>query len=314
MSEVNITFIVEFFFLGFSDLPDLQDFLFVIFFIIYLSILIGNSLIIVITKVEPSLQTPMYFFLRNFSFLEICYTSVTLPKILTDLWTQKRTISFLGCAIQLFFILILGVTECFLLSVMAYDRYVAICKPLYYTLIMNHKMCVWLVIGSWILGIPILIGLTYQIFSLSFCSSNKIDHIFCDIPPLLKLACGDISLEEYSIYVDAGILGMIPFLFIFGSYAKIITTILKLPSAKGRSKAFLTCSSHLIVVTLYFVSGFISYLMPKSSHSSATEIVFSLFYTIVTPMFNPLIYSLRNKDFILAMRKLLPKCIGLVST
>ncbi|XP_027702545.1 olfactory receptor 10AG1-like [Vombatus ursinus] len=312
MTEVNITLEVEFFLLGFSDLPNLQEFLFVIFLVIYLSILIGNGLIIVITKIEPSLQTPMYFFLGNFSFLEICYTSVTLPRILTDLWTEKRNISFLSCATQVFFILILGVTECFLLSVMAYDRYVAICKPLYYPLIMNYKMCVWLVIGSWIIGIPNLIGLTYQIFSLSFCGSNKLEHVFCDIPPLLKLACGDISFEEYSIYVDAGLFGMFPFLFIFGSYAKIIATVLKVPSAKGRYKAFFTCSSHLMVVTLYFGSAFISYLMPKSSHSSATEIVLSLFYTIVTPLFNPLIYSLRNKDFIVVMRKLLPKCVGLI--
>ncbi|XP_074087876.1 olfactory receptor 10AG1-like [Macrotis lagotis] len=309
MTEVNITFAKEFFLLGFSDLPNLQEFLFLIFLIIYLSILMGNGLIIVITKVEPSLQTPMYFFLGNFSFLEICYTSVTLPRILTDLWTQKRIISFLGCATQLFFILILGVTECFLLTVMAYDRYVAICKPLYYSLIMNHKMCVWLVIGSWTIGIPILIGLTYQIFSLSFCGSNKLEHVFCDIPPLLKLACGDISAEVFSIYIDAGLFAMFPCIFIFGSYAKIIATILKLPSANGRYKAFFTCSSHLMVVSLYFVSACISYLMPKSSQSSATEIVLSLFYTIVTPVFNPLIYSLRNKDFIMAMRKLLPKCV-----
>ncbi|XP_003341552.2 olfactory receptor 10AG1-like [Monodelphis domestica] len=314
MAEVNITLAVEFFFLGFADLPNLQGFLFLIFLIIYLSILIGNGLIIVITKLEPSLQTPMYFFLGNFSFLEICYTSVTLPKMLIDLWTQKRKISFLGCATQLFFILILGVTECFLLSVMAYDRFVAICKPLYYTLIMNHTMCVWLVIGSWIIGIPILIGLTYQIFSLPFCGSNKLEHVFCDIPPLLKVACGDISMEEYSIYVDAGIFGMFPFLFISGSYAKIIAAILKLPSSKGRYKAFFTCSSHLIVVTLYFGSAGISYLMPNSSHSTVTEILFSLFYTILTPLFNPLIYSLRNKDFIVAMRKLLPKCVGLRNT
>ncbi|XP_043828071.1 olfactory receptor 10AG1-like [Dromiciops gliroides] len=314
MAEVNMTFAIEFFLLGFSDFPNLQEFLFVIFLVIYLSILIGNGLIIVITKVEPSLQTPMYFFLGNFSFLEICYTSVTLPRILTDLWTQKKNISFLGCATQVFFILILGVTECFLLSVMAYDRFVAICKPLYYPLIMNHRMCVGLVIGSWIIGIPILIGLTYQIFSLSFCGSKKLEHVFCDIPPLLKLACGDISMEVYSIYVDAGIFGMFPFLFIFGSYTKIIATILKLPSANGRYKAFFTCSSHLIVVTLYFGSASLSYLMPNSSHSSASEIVLSLFYTIVTPMFNPLIYSLRNTDFIMAMRKLLPKYVGLIST
>ncbi|XP_074087874.1 olfactory receptor 10AG1-like [Macrotis lagotis] len=195
---------------------------------------------------------------------------------------------------------------------MAFDRYVAICKPLFYPLIMNHKRCIGLVIGSWIIGIPFLLGLISQIFSLPFCSSNKLEHVFCDIRPLLKLACGDISAEVYSVYVDGGLLAIFPIFCVFVSYVKIITTILKLPSASGRHKAFLTCSSHLMVVTLFFVSASISYLMPISGHSSVNDIVLSLFYTIVTPMFNPLIYSLRNKDFIMAMRKMLLKCLGLV--
>ncbi|XP_043827835.1 olfactory receptor 10AG1-like [Dromiciops gliroides] len=303
----NLTVMMEFILIGFSELPNLQGFLFGIFLVTYMSILIGNGLIIIITKVDAGLQTPMYFFLGNFSFLEICYTSVTLPRMLTNLWTQKRNISLLACSIQLCFLLILGNSECFLLGVMAYDRYVAICKPLYYPVIMNQKMCIQLLIGSWITGIPVQIALTYQIFSLPFCGSNKLNHVFCDIPPLLKLACGDTSKNEFSVYADAVLFAMVPFLLIVGSYVKIIATILKLPSVTGRYKAFSTCSSHLIVVGLFYGSGIIMYLRPKSSYSAGTDKVFSLFYTIVTPVFNPLIYSLRNKDVIAAIRNLLTK-------
>ncbi|XP_044536883.1 olfactory receptor 10AG1-like [Gracilinanus agilis] len=307
MGGPNITVIMEFILLGFSDLPNLQGFLFGIFLIIYICILIGNGLIIIITKIDLTLQTPMYFFLGNFSFVEICYTSVTLPRMLSNLWNQKRSISLLACATQLCFFLTLVVTECLLLAVMAYDRYVAICKPLYYPLIMNHELCVQLVIGSCISGIPIMIGQTYQIFSLPFCGSNKINHVFCDMFPLMKVACGDTSVNQFFLYADVILFGFFPFLLILWSYIQIITTILKLPSATGRSKAFSTCSSHLMVVCLFFGSGSIAYLQPKSSHSAGTDKVFYLLYTIITPMFNPMIYSLRNKDVIAAMRKLLPK-------
>ncbi|XP_036621074.1 olfactory receptor 10AG1-like [Trichosurus vulpecula] len=307
MAGENLTGIKEFILLGFSDVPNLQVLLFGIFVIIYVSILTGNGLIIVITKCDPALQTPMYFFLGNFSFLEICYTSVILPRMLADLWTQRRIISLSTCAIQLGFFLILGGTECFLLAVMAYDRYVAICRPLYYPLIVNYKMCVQSVFGSWISAIAVQAGLTYEIFSLPLCGSNKLNHIFCDAPPLVKLTCGDNSFNEFPVYANAVLFGMFPFLLIVVSYIKIITTILKLPSATGRSKAFSTCSSHLIVVGLFFGSAIITYLLPKSKTSGGTDKVLSLFYTTVTPLFNPLIYSLRNKDVIVAMRKLLPK-------
>ncbi|XP_068947119.1 olfactory receptor 10AG1-like [Petaurus breviceps papuanus] len=307
MERNNDTFVVEFILLGFSDLPNIRRLLFGIFLVIYISILIGNGLLIVITKTNPALQTPMYFFLGNFSFLEICYTSVTLPRMLRDLWTQKGNISFLSCALQTCFLYILGVAECLLLAVMAYDRYVAICKPLYYPLIMNHKLCVQMVIASWITGMPVLIGLTYQIFSLDFCGSNTLNHIFCDAPPLLEVACGDTYQKELSVHVAALLFVLIPFLLIVMSYVKIITTILKLPSNSGKSKAFSTCSSHLMVVGLFYGSGSIVYLRPKSSHSAKSDKVFSLFYTIVTPVFNPMIYSLRNKDVILALRKLFTK-------
>ncbi|XP_049991820.1 olfactory receptor 10AG1-like [Alexandromys fortis] len=303
--EHNASTVTQFLLLGFSDLPNLQGFLFGMFSIMYLIILIGNSFIIVITRIDPALQKPMYFFLANFSSLEICYVSVTLPRILFNIGTQERSISVLSCATQMCFFLMLGATECFLLAVMSYDRYVAICNPLSYQLIMNPTKCTQLAAGSWLGGIPVQIGQTCQIFSLHFCNSNQINHFFCDLPPILKLACGDTSVNELSVYLVAMLFVAVPFILILASYTKIIATILRLPTATGRAKAFSTCSSHLLVVFLFFGSATVTYLRPKSTHSPGIDKLLSLFYTIVTPMFNPLIYSLRNKDVIAAMRKLL---------
>ncbi|XP_007956180.2 olfactory receptor 10AG1-like, partial [Orycteropus afer afer] len=306
-ADSNVSAVKQFVLLGFSDLSDLQGFLFGVFCTIYIIIITGNSLIIILTRLDPALQKPMYFFLANFSFLEICFVSVTLPRILVNLWTQDRSISLVACATQMCFLLMLGATECFLLAVMAYDRYVAICNPLHYPLVMNQMMCVQLTVGSWIIGIPVQIGQTAQIFSLHFCNSNQINHFCCDIPPILKLACGDTFAHEISVYIVAILFVTVPFMLILVSYSKIIFTILKLPTASGRAKAFSTCSSHLLVVLLFFGSGTITYLRPKSKHSEETDKLLSLFYTIVTPMFNPMIYSLRNKDVIAALRKLLFK-------
>ncbi|XP_045873090.1 olfactory receptor 10AG1-like [Meles meles] len=305
--EENLTELIEFVLLDFADVPHLQWLLFGIFLVIYIVIVMSNGIIFLITKLDPALQTPMYFFLSNFSFLEICYVSVTLPRMLMNLWTQRRTISLVACATQMCCALVLGVTECLLLTVMAYDRYVAICNPLHYPLVMNHKFCIQLVAGSWVSGIPVQIGQTSQIFSLPFCGSNLIDHFFCDIPPILKLACGDTFVNEMMVYIVVVLIVTAPFLLILISYGKIISTILKLPSATGQAKAFSTCSSHLMVVVLFFGSAIITYLRPKSSHSAGIDKVLSLFYTILTPMFNPLIYSLRNKEVIKALRRLLCK-------
>uniref|UniRef100_A0A8C2R6C9 Olfactory receptor n=1 Tax=Capra hircus TaxID=9925 RepID=A0A8C2R6C9_CAPHI len=303
----NQTTLVDFILLGFSDIPDLQGFLFGVFLIMYTIILMGNSLIIIITKMDPSLQTPMYFFLGNFSSLEICYVSVTVPRLLIDLCSQNRNIPFLACAAQMYFFLVFGATECLLLTSMAYDRYVAICNPLLYPLLMNSRLCVQLATGCWVSGVPVHIVLTYLIFSLPFCGSNQLNHFFCDIPPVLKLACGDTLLTETLVYVVAVLVVTVPFMLILGSYVRIIETILKLPSATGRAKAFSTCSSHLMVVALFFGSGLITYLRPKSSHSIGMDKFLSLFYTIVTPMFNPMIYCLRNKEVMVALRKFLLK-------
>ncbi|XP_037696070.1 olfactory receptor 10AG1-like [Choloepus didactylus] len=306
-SEENLTELTEFVLLGLTDIPHLQWFLFGLFLVIYIIILLGNGIIYLITKLDPTLQIPMYFFLGNFSFLEICYVSVTIPRMLMNLGTQRRRISLVACATQMYFGLMLGATECFLLAVMAYDRYVAICNPLRYSLVMSQKMCIQLVAGSWISGIPVQIGQTCQIFSLSFCGSNRINHFFCDIPPILKLACGNISMNEMLVYIVAVLFVTVPFLLILFSYTKIICIILKLPSATNRAKAFSTCSSHLMVVVLFYGSATITYLRPKTSYSSGTDKILSLFYTIVTPMFNPIIYTLRNKDVIMALRKFLCK-------
>ncbi|XP_020008536.2 olfactory receptor 10AG1-like [Castor canadensis] len=303
--EDNVSTVKQFVLLGFSDIPNLQGLLSGVFSIIYIIILVGNSFLIIITKIDPSLQKPMYFFLANFSSLEICYVSVTLPRILVSIWTQDRSISLLNCATQMCIFLTLAVTESLLLAVMSYDCYMAVCNPLHYTLVMNSKKCIQLATGSWLSGIPIQIGQTCQIFSLHFCNSNQIEHFFCDIPPILKLACGDTSVHELSAYVVSMLFAVVPFMLILFSYSKIISTILRLPTATGRGKAFSTCSSHLLVVILFYGSASITYLRPKSNHSAGTDRVFSLFYTIVTPMFNPVIYSLRNKEVIAALRKLL---------
>ncbi|XP_003341558.2 olfactory receptor 10AG1-like [Monodelphis domestica] len=310
MAGENVSFVVEFILLGFYNLPNLQGVLFGVFLVIFMYILIGNGLIVVITRVDPALQTPMYFFLGNFSFLEICYTSAIVPRMLSDLWTQKRQISLLACAVQLCFFYILAALEFLLLGIMAYDRYVAICKPLYYPIIMNNKVCNMLILGSLILATPVMIGETYQIFTLPFCGSNELNHLFCDVTSLLKLACGDTSVNEFSLYIICVVLGFVPFLLILVSYIRIINTILKLPSV-GRQKAFSTCSSHLIVVVLFYGSVIITYIQPKSVHSAEKDKMLSLLYTIVTPMFNPIIYTLRNKDVISSLKKIITK--GLLS-
>uniref|UniRef100_G3UBT1 Olfactory receptor n=1 Tax=Loxodonta africana TaxID=9785 RepID=G3UBT1_LOXAF len=311
VTETNISTMMEFVLLGFSDIPKFHWFLFGAFLVVYMIILMGSGIIILITRVDPALQTPMYFFLSNFSFLEICYVSITLPRMLMDFWTQKGNISFFACATQMCFALMLGATECLLLAVMAYDRYVAICHPLHYPIVMNHKTCIQLVAGSWMSGIPIEIGQTGQIFSLPFCGSNQINHFFCDIPPILKLACGDIFVNEMVGYIFAVVFVTVPFMLILGSYFRIMSTILKLPSNTGRTKAFSTCSSHLIVVVLFYESATITYLKPKSNQYKETDKLLSLFYTILTPLFNPMIYSLRNKDVTEALRKFLLKSLAL---
>uniref|UniRef100_A0A674JJ38 Olfactory receptor n=2 Tax=Terrapene triunguis TaxID=2587831 RepID=A0A674JJ38_9SAUR len=303
--EGNLSTVTEFIFLGFSDLQHLQLLLFILVLLIYLIILIGNSLIIAVTVADLALQSPMYFFLRNLSVLEVCYTSVIIPKTLSNLLSEHQTISFLGCAAQMYFFLLFGNSECCLLAVMSYDRYVAICNPMHYSLVMSRKVTISLASVVWIAGNVVAFEQTVTIFMLSFHGPNKIEHFFCDVIPVLKLASTDTSLNDVINAVLIVVFIIFPFVLIITSYVCILSTILKMRSAEGRHKAFSTCSSHLITVTLFFGSCFIIYMRPGSSGSVDTNRAISLLYTVITPMFNPIIYSLRNKEVKEALRKLL---------
>ncbi|XP_053903730.1 olfactory receptor 5V1-like [Malaclemys terrapin pileata] len=301
----NHTVQTKFILLGFSNLPRQKYLLFSVFLSAYLITLAGNLLIIVLTLADPALHIPMYFFLRNLSFLEICYTSVNIPKILANLLSEDQTISFIGCAVQTFFFFFLAGSECFLLASMAYDRYVAICKPLHYSVVMSRKVYTGLAAGSWLSGLLIFFGLTVMVFTLPFCHSHEINHFFCDIPPLLKLACGDTSGKEMAVFIMALFVVTFPFMLILMSYVCIISTILRMPSGEGRSKSFSTCSSHLLVVMLSYGSACVMYLKPKSSYSPDTDKFLSLSYSVITPMLNPIIYSLRNKEVRGAFRRMM---------
>ncbi|KAM9120714.1 olfactory receptor 10A7-like [Pangshura tecta] len=263
--ERNLTAVTEFIFLGFSDLQDLQPLLFILILLIYLITLLGNGLIIAVTVADLALPTPMYFFLRNLSVLEICYTLIIIPKTLTNLLSEWQTISFLGCVVQMYFFIFFGSLECGLLAIMSYDRYVAICNPMHYSLIMSRKVTLSLAAAVWIAGSVVACEQTVAIFTLPFCRSNKINHFFCDVLPILRLVSTDTSLIKAILAFLAVVVIVIPFLLIIASYASIIRTILKMHSA------------------------------------------ISLFYTIITPTFNPIIYSLRNKEVREALRKLLAR-------
>ncbi|XP_048372437.1 olfactory receptor 10AG1-like [Sphaerodactylus townsendi] len=298
----NHSTVQEFILVGYQAYP---VFLFTIFLATYSAIVLGNGLIVIVTTLDPSLHTPMYFFLRSLSGLEMCYTSVTLPKMMANLMSGDRSISMAACASQMFFLLFLGGTECFLLSAMAYDRYLAICQPLHYMTIMSHRVCVGMVAGSFVISLPMQLFQIGIIFSLPFCGSNEIDHFFCDIPPVLSLACADLYSNEMTVYAESIIFVIIPFLLILASYVQITKAILRMPSATGRQKTFSTCSSHLTVVILFYGSAMVVYLRPKTPESVKANKLLSLLYTIIIPLCNPLIYTLRNREVKTAFRRLI---------
>ncbi|KFO95193.1 Olfactory receptor 10A7, partial [Calypte anna] len=240
------------------------------------------------------LHTPMYYFLKNLALIEILFTLNIVPKMLVDLLLERRVISFAACALQLYCVIFFITSECFLLGAMAYDRYVAICQPLHYTITMNRRVCLHMVIACWVAGIPVSAGLTAWLFSYPFCGSKEIEHFFCDIPPVLHLVCSDTSLFELLVFIATVIIVLIPFALIAASYIQIIHTILQMPSAQGRRKAFLTCLAHLVVVTLFYCTTGLIHLQP-SLLAKRRKLV-ALSYTVVTPMLNPIIYSLRNKE------------------
>ncbi|XP_029437351.1 olfactory receptor 10A4-like [Rhinatrema bivittatum] len=304
MAFGNQTFLAKFTFLGFSDLSlSLQLLLFVVFLKVYAAALLGNVLIIALTTVCPALQTPMYFFLRNLSFLEICYTSVTIPKMLVDLLVDGRGISLWGCVTQLYFFIFLGTTECYFLAVMAFDRYVAVCNPLHYTAIMNGKLCVRLSAAACVGAMVLALGQACLVSSLKYCGSTRINHFFCEVPVLVRLACGDKHVAETGVSVHSIFVGIIPFLLIITSYVPILSAILGIHSTEGRHKAFSTCASHLVSVVLFYSTGIFAYVLPKIKFVSGGERLLALMYAVVIPMLNPLIYSLRNKEVKGALRR-----------
>ncbi|XP_074782774.1 olfactory receptor 10A3-like [Athene noctua] len=291
----NRTLLTAFVLSGLSNHPELQHLLFFTFCLMYTITIIGNLLIFMVT-LHPTLHTPMYSFLRVLSFLDVSTASTVVPKMLVNFLSEDRSISYTGCATQLYCVVFLGTTEWYLLTAMAYDRYVAICNPLRYSVLMNSRVCHSLVLLSFSGGIFVSVVQTAWVFTLPFCGPKKINYFFCDIPPLIILSCTDTSLYEKQIITATVLVIFAPFCLILVSYACILSSILKISSTESRHKAFSTCSSHLTVVTLYFGSGTSIYLQPKSTNSQDTKKVLSLVYTTVFPILNPLIYSLRNKD------------------
>ncbi|XP_004711550.1 olfactory receptor 8S1-like [Echinops telfairi] len=305
MAPGNHSAVTEFVLLGLSADPHVEALLFVFFLLIYILTIMGNLMMLLVIKSDSRLHTPMYFFLSNLSFLDLCFSSVTVPKLLEDLLSEKKTISVEGCLTQVFFVFITAGTEAFLLSMMAYDRYAAICHPLLYGQVMNNQLCVKLVLTSWGLASLNSVVIVLLAVNLDFCEVPTIHHYTCELPSLLPLSCSDISIHIDILICSTLLHGLGTFFPIFISYVRIISTILSISSTTGRSKAFNTCSSHLIAVILFFGSGLIRYLMPTSG--SSLDLLASLQYSVVTPMLNPLIYSLKNKDVKAALKKMLEK-------
>ncbi|XP_077175176.1 olfactory receptor 5AR1-like [Paroedura picta] len=299
----NTSSVTDFILLGITNQPELRIPLFILFLLIYAVTLVGNLGLIILIKRDSRLHTPMYFFLCSLAFVDVSYSSAITPKILVDLLTESKSIGYFGCAIQLFICIVCGSTECLLLAVMAYDRYVAVCNPLHYTTIMSGKLCVCLVASSYVLSILYSSLHTVFTFILSFCGPNVINHYYCDIPPLLQLSCSDTLINETVIFVQVSINSVGTTMVILISYVCILVTVLKIRSAESRCKAFSTCTSHLTVVSLFYGTIFFMYLRPSSKYSLEQDKVASLFYTVVIPMLNPLIYSLRNKDVKEALKK-----------
>uniref|UniRef100_A0A8D2B085 Olfactory receptor n=1 Tax=Sciurus vulgaris TaxID=55149 RepID=A0A8D2B085_SCIVU len=290
---------------GFSDWPQLELFLFAFISIFYSLTLFGNTTIIAVSQMDSRLHTPMYFFLCHLSFLDLCYTTSTVPQLLINLSGLDRTISYGGCVAQLFISLALGSTECVLLVVMAFDRYAAVCRPLHYTTLMHPHLCQALAITSWVGGLMNSLIQTGLMMAMPLCS-NQLNHFFCEMPVLLKLACENTGGTEAKMFVARAIILAFPAALILGSYAHIAQAVLRIKSMAGRRKAFGTCGSHLLVVCLFYGSAMYTYLQPTGSYSESEGKFVALFYTIITPMLNPLIYTLRNKD----MKGVLWKVLG----
>ncbi|KAF4012231.1 hypothetical protein G4228_003466 [Cervus hanglu yarkandensis] len=307
MTGRNQNVVSEFLLLGLPIESEHRNLFYTLFLAMYVTTILGNLLIIILIYLDPHLHTPMYLFLSNLSFSDLCFSSVTMPKLLQDMQSQDLSISYAGCLTQMYFFLFFADLEDFLLVAMAYDRYVAICFPLHYTTIMSPRLCSFLVVLSWVLTTVPAMLYTLLMARLCFCADNVIPHFFCDMSALLKLSCSDTQINEMVIFVVGGLIIVLPFLLIIMSYARIIFSILKVPSVKGICKAFSTCGSHLTVVSLFYGTIIGLYLCPSANNSTVKETVMAMMYTVVTPMLNPFIYSLRNRDMKGALRRVFCK-------
>nr|XP_012422962.1 PREDICTED: olfactory receptor-like protein OLF4 [Odobenus rosmarus divergens] len=296
MDPRNNTGISVFQLLGFSEGPELQPLIFGLFLLMYLITVFGNLLIILAVSSDSHLHTPMYFFLANLSFVDICFTSTTIPKMLWNIQTQSKVITYKGCLIQMYFFILFAGLDVFLLTVMAYDRFVAICHPLHYMVIMNPRLCGLLVLVSWIMSVLHSMLQTSMVLRLSFCTEVEIPHFFCELNQMIQHACSANFLSNIVLYFAAMLLVGGPFIGILYSYSKIVSSIRGISSAQGKYKAFSTCASHLSVVSLFYCTSLGVYFSSAAIQSSHTSAVASVMYTVVTPMLNPFIYSLRNKD------------------
>ncbi|XP_053218585.1 olfactory receptor 1019-like [Podarcis raffonei] len=302
--QLNHTHVTEFILLGFGDHHQLLlILLFLLFLFIYIVTMAGNILIILLVATDRHLHTPMYFFLGNLSCLETFCSSNILPRMLSSFLTGRKVISVNACFVQHYFFGFFGGVECYLLSAMSYDRYLAICKPLHYVTMMNGKLCFQLIVSSWFSGFLSITMTTIIMSKLVFCGDNKIDHFFCDTFPIIELFCGDTSTLKWYIYVLCSVFTFPPSILTFTSYTFIIIAIMKIPSATGKQKAFSTCSSHLLVVAIFYGTLMAVYVIPNTDRLNALHKVFSICYTILTPMINPIIYSLRNKEVKEAVRR-----------
>ncbi|XP_031214311.1 olfactory receptor 2W3-like [Mastomys coucha] len=304
---INQTCQEQFILLGFSDRPRLESILFVFVLIFYLVTLVGNIIIILVSYLDPCLHTPMYFFLTNLSFLDLCFTTSSIPQLLFNLGGQDKSISYIGCAVQLFMFLGLGGTECVLLAVMAYDRFTAICKPLHYSVIMHSQLCWKLVSVAWSVGLLNSLAMSPVTMRLPRCGRCQVRHFLCEMPALIKIACVDTVAVESTVFILSVIIVLVPLTLILISYSYIALAVMRIKSASGRRKAFNTCGSHLTVVSLFYGNIIYMYMQPGHKASQDQGKFLTLFYNLVTPMLNPVIYTLRNKDVKGALKRLVTR-------
>ncbi|XP_039102316.1 olfactory receptor 6N1 [Hyaena hyaena] len=303
MDSGNWSQVTEFIILGFPHLQGIQTYLFVLLLLIYLTTVLGNLLVFLVVRLDSRLHTPMYHFVSILSLLELGYTAATIPKMLSNLLKEEKTISFSGCLLQIYFFHSLGATECYLLTAMAYDRYLAICQPLHYSTRMTPALCAKVTVGCWLGGLAGPVAEISLVSRLPFCGPNRIQHIFCDFPPVLSLACTDTSINVLVDFVINSCKILATFLLILSSYVQIIRTVLRIPSAAGKKKAFSTCASHLTVVLIFYGSILFMYVRLKKSYSLDYDRALAVIYSVLTPFLNPFIYSLRNKDIKEAVKR-----------